>query len=115
MPIVGPMLPEVAEHGPHRPQNVIEAEIFARLAGHPRHPRLQAERPGRARHLLLDPVDNEADLNDAVARLEAALRGDPLLANVASEGALPRPEMQITPRAEEAARLGITTRADRRR
>jgi multidrug efflux pump subunit AcrB len=31
------------------------------------------------------------------------------LANVASEGALPRPEIQITPRANEAARLGITT------
>ncbi|MDZ4134362.1 MAG: efflux RND transporter permease subunit, partial [Paracoccaceae bacterium] len=40
-----------------------------------------------------------------------ALSGDPLLANIASEGALPRPEVQITPRTEEAARLGITTRA----
>jgi multidrug efflux pump subunit AcrB len=31
-----------------------------------------------------------------------------LLAGVAATGALPRPEVQITPRAEEAARLGIT-------
>jgi multidrug efflux pump subunit AcrB len=51
---------------------------------------------------------NEADLNLAMQRLEAALSGEPLLANVASEGALPRPEVQITPRLDEAARLGIT-------
>ncbi len=44
-----------------------------------------------------------------MARLEAALRDEPSLADVASEGALPRPEIQITPLREEAARLGITT------
>jgi multidrug efflux pump subunit AcrB len=55
--------------------------------------------------------DSEADLNVAVARLEEALRGEPLLQAVSTEGALPRPELQVTPRVEEAARLGVTTAA----
>jgi multidrug efflux pump subunit AcrB len=52
--------------------------------------------------------DNEADLNDAIGLLESRLRASPILANVSSDGALPRPELQIRPRMAEAARLGIT-------
>ncbi len=52
------MLPGDAEaRAGNVPQNVIEAEIFETLQGHSRHARVQAERPGRARHQLLDPVD----------------------------------------------------------
>ncbi|MDI6836137.1 MAG: efflux RND transporter permease subunit, partial [Rhizobiaceae bacterium] len=36
------------------------------------------------------------------------LRASPILANVSSEGALPRPELQIRPHKDEIARLGIT-------
>ncbi|NKF33439.1 GntR family transcriptional regulator, partial [Pseudomonas sp. BGM005] len=48
------------------------------------------------------------DLNDAVGILESKLRADPLLANVSADGALPRPELQVYPRKDEAARLGIS-------
>ncbi|EJZ16467.1 efflux RND transporter permease subunit, partial [Rhizobium sp. Pop5] len=51
---------------------------------------------------------NEKDLNEAVGILESKLRADPLLANVSADGALPRPELQVYPRKDEAARLGIT-------
>ena len=36
------------------------------------------------------------------------MRTVPTLANVSADGALPRPELQIRPRKDEAARLGIT-------
>ena len=51
---------------------------------------------------------NEADLNEATGILESRLRASSILANVSSEGALPRPELQIRPRKDEIARLGIT-------
>ena len=57
----------------------------------------------------LTPDGRAAVLNDAVGLLEAKLRTVPVLGNVSAEGALPRPELQIRPRADEAARLGITT------
>jgi len=102
------VLPAVESHGRVRPQREIEAEIFERLALVPDIRAFKLNDRG-ARDLSFSILSsNEADLNDAVARLEAALRGDPLLAEVATEGALPRPELQITPRAEQAARLGIT-------
>ncbi|MDP3960377.1 MAG: efflux RND transporter permease subunit, partial [Pseudorhodobacter sp.] len=102
------VLPAVEAHGRVRPQIEIESEIFARLALVPDIRAFKLNDRG-ARDLSFSILsNNEADLNEAVARLEAALRGDPLLAEVATEGALPRPELQITPRAEQAARLGIT-------
>ncbi len=55
--------------------------------------------------------DNDADLQGAVAALESDLRSDPLLAHVSAAGAMPRPEVHIVPRFEEAARLGVTTQA----
>jgi multidrug efflux pump subunit AcrB len=107
--LVGPYVPERVSEGRMRPQNEIEAEIFTRLAVIPdvRAFKLNDRGERDISFSILSP--NETDLNIAVARLEAALRSDPLLAQVASEGALPRPEVQITPRAEQAARLGITT------
>ncbi len=110
LPVVGSFVPEVPAHGRVRPQNEIEAEIFLALA---RVPDLRAfklnDRGERDLSFSILAAD-EANLNEAVARLEGALRGDPLLANVSAEGALPRPEVQVTPRLEEAARLGVTTR-----
>jgi multidrug efflux pump subunit AcrB len=99
IPVVGALLPPSQSTGRQVPQNAIEAEIFARLS----------DIPDVRAFKLNDRGEREADLNIAVARLESALRGDPLLANVAATGALPRPEVQITPRQEEAARLGVTT------
>ncbi len=109
IPMIGGLVPEVENRGRARPQNVIESEIFAKLQAIPDiHAYKLNDRGERdISFSILSPV--EADLNEAVALLEKALRGDPLLANVASEGALPRPEVQITPRKAEAARLGVTT------
>ena len=111
IPVVGTWLPERPSTGRERPQSDIEAEIFARIAAIPdiRAFKLN-DRGGRDISYSILSRD-EAALNLAVARLEEALRGEPTLAAVSSEGALPRPEIQITPRIEEAARLGVSTAA----
>ncbi|MDZ7909196.1 MAG: efflux RND transporter permease subunit [Gemmobacter sp.] len=111
LPVVGGLIPPVESSGRVRPQNEIEAEIFERLRDVP--DVLAYKLNDRAERDLSFSIlsDNEADLNIAAARLEEALRGDPLLANVSTEGALPRPELQITPKVEEAARMGVTTAA----
>ena len=111
LPLVGPWVPVVENKGRTIPQNVVEAEIFRRLAVVPDIRAFKLNDRGERDISFSILSDDEASLNQAVGLLEAALSGDPLLANVASEGALPRPEIQITPRPEEAARLGITTAA----
>ena len=111
-PFLGDLIPDVAPHGRIRPQSDIEIELQARIANIPdaRITRTIDGPGGAGRDITYSILsDSEADLNIAVARLEEALRGDPLLQGVSTEGALPRPELQITPRAEEAARLGVTT------
>jgi len=109
VPVVGPLLPESQSTGRQIPQNVIEAQIFEQLKGIPDVRAFKLNDRGERDISFSVLSDNEADLNEAVRRLETALSGDPLLANVASEGALPRPEIQVTPKAEVAARLGVTT------
>ena len=108
-PLIGPYIPKVQDTGRTVPQNQIEADIFKRLAIIPDVRAFKLNDRGERDLSFSILASNEADLNEAVARLEKALSGDPLLASVASSGALPRPEIQITPRAAEAARLGITT------
>ena len=109
VPVVGPLLPESQSGGREIPQNVIEAQIFERLKDIPDVRAFKLNDRGERDISFSILSNNEADLNEAVRRLETALSGDPLLANVASEGALPRPEIQVTPKAEVAARLGVTT------
>jgi multidrug efflux pump subunit AcrB len=111
LPIVGPLVPIVENKGRERPQFEIEADIFRRFAAIPDLRAFKLNDRGERDISFSILSSNEADLNEAVARLEGALRGDPLLADVSAEGALPRPEIQITPRTDEAARLGISTRA----
>ncbi len=109
LPLIGPLIPALPAHGRIRPQAAIENEIFADVTAIPDIRALKLNERGERDISFSILSNNEADLNTAVARLEGALRGDPLLANVSSSGALPRPEVQITPRAREAARLGVTT------
>ncbi len=52
--------------------------------------------------------DDGDTLNESVANLEAAMRKLKGLSNVTSTRPLNRPELQITPRFEEAAELGIS-------
>jgi len=111
VPVVGGMLPPPASTGRHRPQWDIEAEIFARLAEIPDVRAFKLNDRGERDISFSILSSNEEDLNKAVGDLEGALRGDPLLASVASEGALPRPEVQIVPRPAVAARLGVTAAA----
>ncbi len=111
VPFAGEVLPDRPANGRERPQSDIEAEIFARLAVVPDVRVVKLNDRGQ-RDVSFSILSNDGEaLNEAVARLEAALRGEPLLDSVASEGALPRPEVQITPRVDEAARLGVSTAA----
>ncbi|MBX4926959.1 efflux RND transporter permease subunit [Rhizobium binae] len=108
IPVIGPMLPKVEVHGRERPQWDIEKEVFAKLRDIPDVHILKLNDRGE-RDLSFNFLSkNEKDLNEAVGILESKLRADPLLANVSADGALPRPELQVYPRKDEAARLGIT-------
>lgn len=109
VPILGQIVPQIPAEGRLRPQIDIEAEVFDRLSGIPDVRAYKLNDRGERDLSFSILSTNEDDLNLAVAELEAALRGEPLLANVSASGALPRPEVQIVPREEEAARLGITT------
>ncbi|MGY5775920.1 efflux RND transporter permease subunit [Rhizobium sp. LEGMi135b] len=108
LPVIGPHLPKVAVHGRVRPQWDIEKEVFAKLSSIP-DVRITKLNDRGDRDLTYNFLSrSEKDLNQAVGILEAKLRTDPALANVSADGALPRPELQIYPRKDEAARLGIT-------
>ena len=109
LPLIGPLMPEVPNEGRPVPQNEVQAEIFKRIATVPDIRALKLDERGSREISFSVLADTEADLNDAVKLLTDALRGEPTLADVTSEGALPRPEVQIIPRDDEAARLGITT------
>jgi multidrug efflux pump subunit AcrB len=114
IPVIGPYLPVAAANGRTRPQNEIEIEVFERLAKIPdvRSIKLTGGGGPGGRPIAFNILTaDEASLNTAIQELERALAGEPLLLNVSTESALPRPEVQITPRLEEAARLGITTEA----
>ncbi|MDL2405352.1 efflux RND transporter permease subunit [Rhizobium calliandrae] len=108
LPVIGPNLPKVAVHGRVKPQWEIEKEVFAKLRSIP-DVRITKLNDRGDRDLTYNFLSrNEKELNEAVGILEAKLRTDPALANVSADGALPRPELQIYPRKDEAARLGIT-------
>ncbi|PDS75486.1 efflux RND transporter permease subunit [Rhizobium sp. L43] len=108
IPVIGPKLPKVEVHGRERPQWDIETEVYARLRDIPDVHILKLNDRGERGLSFNFLSKNEKDLNDAVGILESKLRADPLLANVSADGALPRPELQVYPRKDEAARLGIT-------
>ncbi|KJF66208.1 efflux RND transporter permease subunit [Rhizobium nepotum] len=108
IPLIGEYLPKVEEKGRTRPQWDVERDIFAQVRGIP-DVRIIKLNDRAERELSFNFLSsNEKDLNDAVGVLESRLRASPILANVSSEGALPRPELQIRPRKDEIARLGIT-------
>ncbi|MFA9231495.1 MAG: efflux RND transporter permease subunit [Microgenomates group bacterium] len=109
IPVLGMLVPKLENKGRTVPQNEIEAEIFKRIVNIPDVRAFKLNDRGDRDLSYSVLAKNETDLNSAIATLESALRGDPLLTGVTSEGALPRPEVQITPRAEEAARLGVTS------
>ena len=108
LPLIGQFMPKMEIHGRIRPQWEIEEEVFARLAPIADIRVLKLNDRGERDIAFNFLSKNEEELNEAVAILEAKLRTLPELANASAEGALPRPELQIRPRSDEAARLGIT-------
>jgi HAE1 family hydrophobic/amphiphilic exporter-1 len=107
-PFIGQYLPKVTPKGRVRPQWDIEKEVFAKLKDIPDIRLLRLNDRGE-RDLSFNILSaNEQDLNKAVAMLEARLRQETVLANVSSEGALPRTELRILPHSNQIARLGIT-------
>ncbi|WP_128254250.1 efflux RND transporter permease subunit [Falsirhodobacter deserti] len=92
-----------------RPQSDIEAEIFERLAAIPDLRAFKLNDRGQRDIEFSVLSQDQAALTEAASRLEAALREEPLLSGIAAEGALPRPEVHVVPRMDEAARLGVDT------
>ncbi|WP_105400907.1 MULTISPECIES: efflux RND transporter permease subunit [Neorhizobium] len=108
IPLIRDVVPKIKENGRTRPQWDVEKDIFAAVRSIP-DVRISKVNDRAERDLSFNFLStNEADLNDAVSTLESKLRASPILFNVSSEGALPRPELQIRPRMAEASRLGIT-------
>ena len=70
---------------------------------------LQFQGGGRGSDVTLEYVgENPRDLRAAADALVAKMRAMPELADVKSSASLVRPEIQITPRTEEASRLGVS-------
>ena len=108
IPLIGQYMPKMQMDGRTRPQWDVEKDIFANLRSIP-DVRITKLNDRGERELTFNFLSsNEDDLNEAVGLLEGKLRASPILSNVSSEGALPRPELQIHPRKDEIARLGIT-------
>ncbi|MBB4006511.1 efflux RND transporter permease subunit [Allorhizobium taibaishanense] len=108
LPLIGPLLPKMTADGRTIPQWQIEQAAFAKLRDIP-DIRVQKMNDRGARDMAFYFLSkNEDDLTNAVSILEAKLRTVPVLANVSADGSLPRPELQIRPKPDEMARLGIT-------
>lgn len=108
IPLVRDFVPKIKENGRTRPQWDVEKDIFAAVRSIP-DVRISKVNDRAERDLSFNFLStSETDLTEAVSMLESKLRASPVLANVSSEGALPRPELQIRPRMAEASRLGIT-------
>ena len=108
LPLIGPYLPKLTPSGRTIPQWQIEQDILAGLADIPDVRITKLNDRGQRDIEFNFLSDNEEDLQNAVATLEAKLRTEPMLDKVSSEGALPRPELKIRPKKEIAARLGIS-------
>ena len=108
LPVIGSYLPKIPPSGRTVPQWKIEQDILAGMADIPDVRITKLNDRGQRDIEFNFLSDNEQDLQNAVAILEAKLRNEPMLDKVSSEGALPRPELKIRPKKEIAARLGIT-------
>ncbi|MGG7516525.1 efflux RND transporter permease subunit [Allorhizobium undicola] len=108
IPLLGTHLPKLPVHGRTRPQWAVEGDVFNRLQHIP-DIRVQKLNDRGERDLTFNFLSkNTDDLNKAASLLVAKLNTRPELAHVRSDGSLPRPELQIRPKGDEMARLGIT-------
>jgi HAE1 family hydrophobic/amphiphilic exporter-1 len=94
-----------------RSSNAVERELRPLLADTPdvRSTFLQFQGGSRGSDITLEYVGDDPDaLRAAADRLVAKMRTFPELADVKSSASLVRPEIQITPRPDEASRLGVS-------
>ena len=102
-------IPTLATTGRTEPQVLVEDEIY-KSVGNVADARFWKVNDRGARDIQYDMLSNDPiALTDAVAKLEGALRKEPKLRSIAAEGALNRPEIRVTPKLDEAAKLGITS------
>lgn len=107
--VPGDFVPRMEVLGRVRSQAEIETEIFDRLAVIPDIRAYKLNDRGE-RDLSYNVIStDDAAIDRAVALLEPKLKAESVLSSVSVSGSLPRPEVQIRPRLEEAARLGVTT------
>jgi hydrophobe/amphiphile efflux-1 (HAE1) family protein len=111
-PLAGMLhLPQVAWEGRIKPQSDIEQEVLPLLSNLP-DVQWAKINPRGAREVEFNMLSNDpAALRDAAGKLEAALRANPKLRAPMAQGALTRPELQITPKTAEAASVGVTAQA----
>ncbi len=92
-----------------RSQKQVETEIMQRLKAIP-DTRNWAVNGRNERQLAYNLVSTDGEaLRNASAALEAKLRKNPVFKGPASEAALERPEIRVTPKLDAAARLGVST------
>lgn len=108
LPLIGPYLPKVKAEGRTIPQWDIEAKVFAKLRDIPDIRLLKLNDRGDRDLSFSLLADTDEQLSEGTAIMESTLRKEPVLANVSSEGALPRSELRIKPNDDLIARLGIT-------
>ncbi|MBC7280400.1 efflux RND transporter permease subunit [Hoeflea sp.] len=109
VPFVSDSLPRMEVLGRVRTQGEIEAEIFDKLTAIPDIRAYKLNDRGE-RDLSYNVIStDDAAIDRAVAILEPKLKAETVLSSVSVSGSLPRPEVQIRPRLDEAARLGVTT------
>ena len=102
-------LPQFEWVGRIRPQSDVENEILPKLNSIPD---LQWAKinPRGAREVEFNMLSTDpVALSDGAQKLAATLRADGRLRAPMAQGALDRPEIQITPKTAEASSLGITT------
>jgi hydrophobic/amphiphilic exporter-1 (mainly G- bacteria), HAE1 family len=101
-------IPSIPVEGRVKPQSVIENEILPQLSTLPdvRWAKIndRGDREVQFNMLSNDP----AALDEAIGKLEVALRKEPKLRAASAQGGLDRPEIKILPKTDEAAKLGIT-------
>ena len=94
-----------------RSQKQIEAELSVKLAGVPDLRGWYVNERGERELAVTVSGDDPEALEQGVAGIETGMRALPGFSNVAANAGVIRPELRITPRGDEAARLGITTQA----
>jgi multidrug efflux pump subunit AcrB len=101
-------IPLLPQEGRVVPQWDVEAQIFPTL-NEVADVRWLTVNDRGARDVEFNMLSSDPTaLDEAIGRLEEALRKEPKLLAVSSDGSLARPEIRIAPKTDEAARLGVT-------